>query len=98
MQYKTEPPRLPNAESKKDILNVQRENSPSYPAIPAFLEKENGMHDLLTNANLTVCGFMLILGLIAAAATFLDHSALQPMRIAARSRDSEDGSPPESES
>jgi hypothetical protein len=56
------------------------------------------MHDFFTNSNLIVCGFLLILGLIAAAATFLDHSALQPMRMVARSSDSEDGSSPESDS
>ena len=55
------------------------------------------MHDFLTNSNLAVCGFLLILGLIAGAATFLDRSALQPMRINSRSSDSEDGSSPESD-
>jgi hypothetical protein len=56
------------------------------------------MHGLLTNSNLAICAFILILGLIAAAATFLDRSAMQPMRVAARSRDSEDGASPEPES
>jgi hypothetical protein len=56
------------------------------------------MHGFLTNSNLMVSAFLLILGLIAAAATFLDRSALQPMRVAARLRDSKGGSPPESES
>jgi hypothetical protein len=56
------------------------------------------MHDFLTNSNLAVCAFLLILGLIAAAATILDRTALQPMRIVAKSSDSEDGSPSEPES
>lgn len=56
------------------------------------------MHDLLTNSNLTVCGFLVILGLIAGAATFLDRSALQPMRIIPRSNDSEGDSSPETDS
>jgi hypothetical protein len=56
------------------------------------------MHGFLTNSNLMVSAFLLILGLIAAAATFLDRSALQPMRTIARSSDSEDHSSPDSES
>jgi hypothetical protein len=56
------------------------------------------MHDFFTISNLAVCAFLLILGLIAGAATFLDRSALQPMRIIARSSDSDDDSSPKSDS
>jgi hypothetical protein len=56
------------------------------------------MDDFLTGSNLIVCAFLLILGLIAGAATFLDRRALQPMRIVARSSDPEDASSPESDS
>jgi hypothetical protein len=98
VQYETEFLRLPNAGSKKNILNVQRENHPTFLRFQVCPETENGMHGLLTNSNLAICAFILILGLIAAAATFLDRSAMQPMRVAARSRDSEDGASPEPES
>jgi hypothetical protein len=56
------------------------------------------MHGFLTNTNLIVCAFLLILGLIAAASAILDHTALQPMRIIAKSPHSQDDSSPEPES
>jgi len=56
------------------------------------------MNGFLTNSNFMVCAFLLILGLIAAAATILDRNALQPMRIIERPSDSEDDPLPESKS
>jgi hypothetical protein len=56
------------------------------------------MDGFLTGSNLIIFVFLLILGLIAGAATFLDRSAFQPMRIIARPRDPEDGSSAEPDS
>jgi len=56
------------------------------------------MYGFLSNSDLFVAAFIVILGLIAAAATFLDRGALQPMRIGARSSDSIESSSPESDS
>ena len=55
------------------------------------------MHDILTNPNLIVGAFIIILALIATAATFLDRGALDPVRITVSSSDSQDASSPEPE-
>jgi hypothetical protein len=60
--------------------------------------KENALHSFLSNADLFVAAFIVILALIAAAATFLDRGALQPMRLAEQSRDSADRTSSESDS
>ena len=56
------------------------------------------MDGFLTGSNLIVGAFLIILGLIAGAATFLDRSAFQPMRIIARPSDPEDGSSTDADS
>jgi F0F1-type ATP synthase assembly protein I len=56
------------------------------------------MHGFLANTNPIVCAFLLILGLIAAAATILDRTALQPIRISEKSSDSNDDASPAPES
>ncbi len=55
------------------------------------------MHGMLSDTNLIVGAFILILALIAAAASFLDRNALNPMRITVASSDSQDSASPESE-
>jgi hypothetical protein len=55
------------------------------------------MHDMLSSTNLIVGAFILILALIAAAASFLDRNALDPMRMTVASSDSQDTNSPESE-
>jgi hypothetical protein len=55
------------------------------------------MYGFLTNANLTVGEFILILTLIVAAAAYLDSYAPQPQRIAAKPRSSQDASSTDAE-